>query len=77
MLSNRTKAELISNIHERKSESAYQDLNLLIDILINEARIDNDTADSGTFNSNQGKIKAYLALKDYIDRGLPSVPHKA
>ena len=43
----------------------------LLSLLIQEARIANDTAASPEFLSNQGKIGAYSDLKDIILKGNP------
>jgi len=72
MFTNRQKAELIFEISGSRAESVCRNILSLLDILIDEVRIENDTAAPDTFMQNQGKIKAYTALKDYILRGLPT-----
>ena len=73
MLANREKATLILEICGSQKENSIKNVLKLLDILIQEVRIDNDTADEVQFRTNQGEIKAYRTLKDYIERGIPSV----
>lgn len=73
MLANREKGILIIDICGKQNESGIQNILKLLDILIQEVRLDNDTADDVQFRTNQGQIKAYLTLKEYILRGLPAI----
>ena len=73
MLRNKEKAVAIANIHGLKQESAGMKVLNLLDILIDELRKDNDTVDSVFLQRNQGEIRAYLQLKEYIERGTPEI----
>ena len=73
MLANREKAILIIEVCGKQKENGIQNVLKLLDILVQEVRLDNDTADEVQFRTNQGEIKAYLALKGYIEHGIPSV----
>ena len=73
MLTNRPKAELIIEIFGAQHDNAIQNIQKLLDILIAEVRLDNDTADDVQFRTNQGEIKAYMKLREYILRGLPAI----
>jgi len=73
MQPNQSKASLIAQIHEHRSEMTCSMILNLLDLLTLETRIDNDRADPQTVLKNQGKIAAYLELKDCIVRGLPSL----
>ncbi len=71
MLANKAKATLIFEIFGAQRENSIQNVLKLLDILISEIRIENDYAEGNTLYRNQGEIKGYLALKKYIQRGLP------
>ena len=73
MLANREKATLIIEVCGKQKENGIQNVLKLLDILVQEVRLDNDTADEVQFRTNQGEIKAYLTLKGYIEHGIPSV----
>lgn len=73
MFANRTKAEIVSEIHVVRNESAAQNFLKLLDVLTAEARERNDTARPEDVLKNQGEIEAYKALRDYITRGLPAL----
>lgn len=72
MITNKEKAELIISISSLQSAPVVQSIVKLIDIFIDEARIDNDTADINVVKRNQGGIALLSTLKDYIQKGLPS-----
>ena len=72
MFANRDKAALILEISGHRNESTCKNVLKLLEILLSEVRLDNDTADESNFRINQGEIKGYLTLKDYIERGLPA-----
>ena len=72
MLLNRPKAELVTELFVSRNESICQNILKLLDILISELRVENDLAEGNTFIRNQGKIQAYLILKEYIEKGLPT-----
>lgn len=69
---NRDKAETIIEANSSRNESASKTIQKLIGIMINEARVDNDTAQVRRVFRNQGKIAALTQLQEYIDRGQPS-----
>lgn len=71
MIRNVEKAVAISEVHALKNEPAGAKLIILLEILVDELRRENDTVDRNLLQMNQGEIKAYLRLKDYIERGLP------
>lgn len=71
MLLNKDKAELITNIFNSKQTPVSQNIILLINTLVEETRVDNDTADEDTVKRNQGGIAHLMILKDYILKGLP------
>jgi hypothetical protein len=73
MLNNKLKAQAIHDLHGIKAESAGGKLSTILDILINEARVANDTATEAEIKINQGEIKAYLKLKEYLERGIPTM----
>jgi hypothetical protein len=63
----------ISELMAMRGTSPGQTIIALLDILISEAREDNDTADPVTVPRNQGKIEAWKQFRDYIIRGLPNI----
>lgn len=71
MLHKREKAELIVKIHEAENDQNVISIMKLIDILVQEHRIDNDTATYEGVMRNQGSITALDGLKEWITRGLP------
>lgn len=76
MIINRNKAELVIDIYGAQKDLVCQKIVELIDILIDETRIENDTADSNSVLRNQGMIKAFNNLKDYIRQGLPTAQRR-
>ena len=71
MLNNKVKAEVIFELSGARGDSMCQNFLKLLDILIEEARIENDTTCPEDFRLNQGQIKAYKTIKDHIEKGLP------
>lgn len=71
MFGNPAKSEYISAVHQCRAEATCQLVNKLLDILISETRIENDTVLDSELKLNQGKIAGWRELKDYIERGLP------
>lgn len=63
------KTEIIKNLNLEKTHPLVRNMLELMDILIQENRIDNDTAGEDLFKLNQGKIIGMLILKDYINKG--------
>lgn len=72
MLTNKEKAAAIYDFYGLNSEHSGAKILTLLNILIEELRIDNDTADDAHFKLNQGEIKGYIQLKDYLKRGIPA-----
>jgi hypothetical protein len=72
MFANKIKSELIGELCGAQKDHVCQNLFKLLDILISEARIENDTAEENVIYRNQGKIQGFLELKDSIERGLPA-----
>ena len=66
MLSNPKKAEAIAAFTALKHDPAGRPIINLLDILIDEIRVSNDTAVAEVVVKNQGKIEAYLELRRYI-----------
>jgi hypothetical protein len=77
MLTNRLLAELVTDLHNGEKDPQVQNVVKLAEILIAEARIDNDTATPERVLKNQGKIEGFLSLVMYIQRGLPGVQKSA
>jgi len=71
MYANQEKATLIAELNGAKDSPMCKSLLSLLSLLIQEARIANDTAVSLEVVSNQGKIGAYSDLKDIILKGNP------
>jgi len=65
------KAELIMEISGAKNEATCQKILKLLNLIIDETRIENDRAEEKEFLKNQGKIQGFLELKECIERGLP------
>lgn len=72
MQQDREKAVLITEISGSQNDNTIKNVVKLLDLLIQEARLDNDTADETRVRVNQGEIKAFVKLREYILRGLPS-----
>ena len=67
------KTEAVERVHAAKREVAIGRVFSLLEILIAEVREANDTEEgSAAFFRNQGEIRGYKRLHDYIVRGLPS-----
>ncbi len=77
MNTNRPKAELIVELCGLQKEHSVQKVLKLIDILVQEVRVDNDTVGVDAFRVNQGEIRGYQKLQDHILKGLPSVQQSA
>jgi len=73
MLANREKAVLVIEICVSQATAPIQNVLKLLDILIQETRIDNDTADADGVKRNQGGIAKLLEVREYILRGIPSM----
>lgn len=64
----RKKAELVSNFKGLKHQEAGFTVLELLNLLINDLRIDNDTADINMVLRNQGRLAALIELRDYLER---------
>ena len=71
-MSDQPKAKLILNLYCSQFDNSIRNLIQLLDVLIAELRLDNDTADIDGVRRNQGEIKAYNTLREFILYGLPS-----
>lgn len=67
------KIRLIRAINQEFSGQMHKPVLDLIDVLINETRIDNDTAQGRQFLMNQGKVAAYMQLRAYIVKPLGGI----
>lgn len=72
MFINKPKAELIIEIFAAQKDNSVRNIMKLLDVLIDETRISNDSVEGNDIYRNQGKIQAYQALKEIIERGLPA-----
>jgi hypothetical protein len=73
MLSNPEKLEAIVDFRALKYDAAGMKILNLLFILINEVRVDNDTALPDTVIKNQGKIDAWMTLCRYLERDQPNL----
>ena len=71
MFRNKEKLELIFEISTHKGEPLCKSIAKLLELLINEVRVMNDTASDNDYRINQGEIRGYSRLLDYIEKGLP------
>ena len=69
--SNKILAIAIIRLNNMRNEPACVQVLEVLDLLVAEAREDNDEAGMDKFQKNQGMIAAYKILKEYIVRGLP------
>lgn len=66
------KALLIGELHAAMYEPVVEKVLQLIDVLVSEARIDNDEAEKDAVLKNQGQIRGLMLMKTHILRGLPN-----
>ena len=71
MLQSPNKAALIFELHANKDTPIVKSVLSLAEVMIQDAREDNDTANLDTVKANQGAIVALKILLAYINRGLP------
>lgn len=64
----REKAELVSKFRALKHQEAGFIVLELLKLLINDLRIDNDTAELTMVARNQGRLAALIELRDYLER---------
>lgn len=74
MIRNKEKTAAILDVRALLHEEAGRKLLVLLHLLIEELRIANDTVIPDELLKNQGKIEAYTQLRDYLERGLPTIP---
>ena len=72
MIERQKKIALIAEISSNNTLQVVRNMIELINALIEEARAENDEADGPSMMRNQGKIKAYKTLLDYIVKGVPA-----
>jgi hypothetical protein len=65
-------AQLIADLNASQSEPGMRHLVKVLDAITEELRGDNDTAEDKALYRNQGEIRGYNRLKEYILRGLPT-----
>lgn len=70
-MKDKDKRAIIFYLHENMASPYLQNVLSLLEILIHEARVSNDTADGAAVINNQGIIQGYQRLKDYIVKPLP------
>jgi hypothetical protein len=73
MITNRKKAEIIVDLHGAQKDPMVKSVLELIEIMIIEARLENDTANVDSFRLNQGEIRGLSRLSECIMRGLPGM----
>jgi hypothetical protein len=71
---NALKAQAIGEFYSLKSTHPGNVIMGLLDILIDELRIENDTVSPDRLTHSQGKISMCFQLKSYLLRGLPKRP---
>lgn len=72
MENNDVKFQHIAMLAENSQSATVKSLLYLLELMIADARISNDTATGGDFIRNQGKISGYKLLREYITR--PAIP---
>lgn len=70
---NEEKGRLVAELTAARNDVYIKIVARLIDILVEETRIENDCAGVRGVFRNQGKIEGLCQLKDYIMRGFPSI----
>ena len=71
MITRKEKLQIICNLFENNSCSFSKNTVSLIDVLIEEYRVNNDDAEGTEIVHNQGKITALKVVRDYILKGIP------
>jgi hypothetical protein len=72
MINNNLKAEIVSKLHETRMTEVGRNVSKLLDILIDDTRLEYDNANRLKTLRLQGKIQAYQEFKAIIERGLPN-----
>jgi hypothetical protein len=71
MIDRREKLQIIVDLFENNSCSFSKNTIMLLNVLIEEARVSNDDAEGPEVVRNQGKIIALKSVRDYILKGIP------
>lgn len=66
------KTALIFQVHEASLDPGIVAIKKLILCLLAERREDNDTSTTISSKLNQGEIRGYKLLLDYIEKGIPA-----
>ena len=64
---------LVQDIHQLRAERGIMVLLKLLDTMIDEIRLENDSVAKEQLEYNQGKIAVCRALKENIEKGLPTI----
>ena len=72
-LVNRPKAELIIELYSVRNDSSGRAFLGLLETLTDEIRAENDNAPVKRVIRNQGKLAMLSQLREYIERGQPSL----
>jgi S-adenosylmethionine:diacylglycerol 3-amino-3-carboxypropyl transferase len=65
--------EAVNEVHAMQFQVSGERMLKLLFILVNKVRMENDNVDMTMLQRNQGKLDAYKEIKDYIERGIPTV----
>ena len=68
----KNKAQLVADLSASQKEPNIVRVVEMLDVLIEELREDNDTAEETLLYRNQGEIRGFKKLKNYIQVGVPS-----
>lgn len=68
------KTEHIIALHQAYSDPLVISMRKLLSLLISERREDNDSVSRMNLQKNQGEIRGYKTLLDYIEKGIPATP---
>jgi hypothetical protein len=63
----------VAEVHNYRNTQAIDAVLKLIDFYINIVRLENDTVPKEKIEFNQGKIDAFLDIKEAIEIGVPNV----
>jgi len=73
MLVNPVKAVAVAEFKSLKHDEGGVKVLKLVEILLDEARRDNDTATGENVSRNQGKIAILTQLKSFLERETPPI----
>jgi len=68
------KSDLVMELFEQKGSRTCSLMIQLCDMMIQDLREENDTADIDRFRINQGNIEAWKAMKTFITEGVRQIP---